>query len=205
MDELEAIRAYQSGQADAFALLFELHAANVYRTSYLITRDVGRAEDVAQETFLILAQRLPGLTPGPLRSWLGRVAANLSLNERRRAWDHPLEGLPPHSRATLEARDALAGADTVVEQADERRRLRDAVATLAPRQRAMVVLRYYGDFSLDEIAMALGCRSGTVRATLHQALKRLRTLAGHAGTTAAQHERTGMTMAVDQGDHDHAT
>ena len=157
MDELEAIKAYQSGRADAFAVLFEIHAAHVYRTSYLITRDVGRAEDVAQETFLILAQRLPGLTPGPLRSWLGRVAANLSLNERRRAWDLPLEGLPPHSRATLEARDALAGADTVVEQADERRRLRDAVATLAPRQRAMVVLRYYGDCSLDEIATALGC------------------------------------------------
>jgi hypothetical protein len=119
MDELEAIRAYQSGRADAFAVLFELHAAHVYRTSYLITWDVGRAEDVAQETFLILAQRLPGLSPGPLRSWLGRVAANLSLNERRRAWDLPLEGLPPHSRATLEARDALAGADTVVEQVEE--------------------------------------------------------------------------------------
>ena len=47
MDELEAIRAYQSGRADAFAVLFELHAAHVYRTSYLITRDVGRAEDHA--------------------------------------------------------------------------------------------------------------------------------------------------------------
>ena len=68
MDELQAIRAYQSGRADAFAVLFELHAAHVYRTSYLITRDVGHAEDVAQETFLILAQRLPGLTTGSLRS-----------------------------------------------------------------------------------------------------------------------------------------
>jgi Transcriptional regulator PadR-like family len=48
MDELEAIKAYQSGRADAFAVLFELHAAHVYRTSYLITRDVGRAEDIAR-------------------------------------------------------------------------------------------------------------------------------------------------------------
>jgi Sigma-70, region 4 len=76
-------------------------------------------------------------------------------------------------------------------------------------------LRYYGDCSLDEIATALGCRSGTVRATLHQALKRLRALAGHAGVTAAQRERpgrkpllppsAGMTRVVDQGDDDHAT
>ncbi len=184
MDEAEAIQAYQQGDSAAFAVLFELHAAHVYRTSHLITRDAGRAEDVAQETFLILAQRLPALTPGPLRSWLGRVAANLSLNERRRAWDLPLDALPPRQRELLEARDPVAGPELALEQADERARLRAAVRALAPRQRAMVVLRYYGDCSLDEIATALGGRPSTVRATLHQALKRLR----HAGAGARAYE-----------------
>ncbi len=174
MDETEAIRAYQQGDSAAFAVLFELHAAHVYRTSHLITRDAGRAEDVAQETFLILAQRLPALAPGSLRSWLGRVAANLSLNERRRAWDLPLDALPPRQREILDARDSVAGPERALEQADEKARLRAAVGALAPRQRAMVVLRYYGDCSLDEIATTLGCRPGTVRATLHQALERLR-------------------------------
>ncbi len=74
MDEAAVILAYQRGDAHAFDILFELHAAHVYRTSYLIVRDTARAEDVAQETFLILAQRLPGLAPAPLRSWLGRGA-----------------------------------------------------------------------------------------------------------------------------------
>ncbi len=125
MDELSAIAAYQRGDADAFAVLFELHAAHVYRTAYLITRDARWAEDVAQETFMILAQRLPGLAPGPLRSWLGRVAANLSLNSRRRAWELPLESLPAGQRAFLDARDAAPGPESGVAAAEERARVSD--------------------------------------------------------------------------------
>jgi len=174
VDEVAAILAYQQGDAHAFDVLFELHAAHVYRTSYLIVRDVARAEDVAQETFLILAQRLPALAPAPLRSWLGRVAANLSLNDRRRAQAIPLDTAPPSQRAALESRTAIAGPEAAAEAAEERARLRAAVTALAPRQRAMVVLRYYAECSAEEIGAALGCRPGTVRATLHQALRRLR-------------------------------
>jgi len=191
MDELSAIAAYQRGDADAFAVLFELHAAHVYRTAYLITRDAGWAEDVAQETFMILAQRLPGLAPGPLRSWLGRVAANLSLNSRRRAWELPLESLPAGQRAFLDARDAAPGPESGVAAAEERARVRAAVAALAPRQRAMVVLRYYGDCSSEDIAAALGCKAGTVRATLHQALARLREADVGAARGARVERRAG--------------
>ncbi len=176
MDEVAAIEAYQRGDSQAFGVLFELHAAYVYRMSYLITRDAARAEDVAQDTFLILAQRLPSLTPGPLRSWLGRVAANLSLNERRRAWEVSWDRVSPTERGGLEVRAATPGPEAALEGDEMRAALRAAVAALAPRQRAMVVLRYYAACSLDEIAAAMGCRPGTVRATLHQALGRLRTL-----------------------------
>ncbi len=63
----------------------------------------------------------------------------------------------------------------------------------------MVVLRYYGDCSLEEIATALGCRPGTVRATLHQALRRLRERGGWRGEAD---EGTNM-LAYDGGlDHD---
>lgn len=172
MDEMAAVCAYQQGDSSAFAVLFELHAAYVYRTSYLITRDAARAEDVTQDTFLILAQRLPSLAPGPLRSWLGRVAANLSLNERRRAWEAPLDAVPPAERERLEARTATAGADATLETSEAGAELRAAIAALAPRQRAMVVLRYYGDCSPDEIAAAMGCRPGTVRVPLHFAALR---------------------------------
>jgi len=176
VDEVTAIEAYQRGDSHAFGVLFELHAAYVYRTSYLITRNAARAEDVAQDTFLILAQRLPSLSPGPLRSWLGRVAANLSLNERRRAWEVSWDTILPAERDRLEAHASTPSPEATVEGNEMRAGVRAAVAALAPRQRAIVVLRYYAACSLDEIAAAMGCRPGTVRATLYQALGRLRTL-----------------------------
>jgi len=205
MDEAQAIRAYQRGDAAAFSVLFELHAVHVYRTAYLITHDPGRAEDVAQETFLILAQRLPGLEVGPLRSWLGRVAANLSLNETRRAWELPLETLPPDRRDALEEHYALPGPDLQVAAQEEHRRLRDAVAALAPRQRAMIVLRYYGDCSTKEIGVALGCQAGTVRATLHQALGRLRAagVAERDGGDVVHSRRVLGDAVADPGEDQH--
>ena len=202
MDEAAAILAYQHGDAEAFRALFDLHGAHVYRTAYLILRDRERAEDVAQETFLILSQRLPGLIPGPLRSWLGRVAANLSLNDRRRAWELPLELLPPASRERLDLRDAVAAADVLLEAAELRAQLLAAVAALAPRQRAIVVLRFYGDCSHAEIGRALGCRTGTVRATVHQAMRRLRAAgAGNmAGNAPRPPDRDGAPLTLERGD-----
>jgi RNA polymerase sigma-70 factor (ECF subfamily) len=174
MDETEAIQACQRGDASAFRALFDLHVGHVYRVAFLIVRDQERAEDIAQQTFLILFQRLASLDAGPLHSWLGRVAANLGLNDRRRAWELPFDSLSAAQRERAEAWGATAATDELLEAAEQRDAIRRAVVTLPPRQRAIVVLRYFGDCSLAEIGEALGCRPGTVRATLHQAIKRLR-------------------------------
>ena len=174
MDEIAAVRAFQGGDMAAFRSLYERHAAHVYRTAYLIVLDRDRAEDIAQETFLALFQQLPRLAPGPLRSWLDRVAANLSLNERRRGRALPFASVPEAMEERLDVGDPALAADLLLEAAEERASLWSVVAALAPRQRAMIVLRYYCDCSLSEIAVTLGCRPGTVRATIHQALGRLR-------------------------------
>ena len=53
--------------------------------------------------------------------------------------------------------------------------VRSAVASLAPRQRAVIVARFFAGLSVDETAEAIGCRPGTVKALTHQAIARLRT------------------------------
>ncbi len=175
MDDGTAIRACQAGAMEAFAVLVGRHTEHVYLTAYRITKDAARAEDVTQETFLLLAQRLPQLLPGPLRGWLTRVATNLALNEVRRKTPVPWEMLPAAEREMQEGR---ALGETLEEQfvaGEEQHSLYAAMTTLTLRQRAMLILAYHGGLSHREIAHVLGCQPGTVSATLHQAIARLRT------------------------------
>ena len=69
--------------------------------------------------------------------------------------------------------DRPSGADEPAEAA-ERLTMAAALAALPARQRAVVVLRYYHDYSVDEVAELLGCSPGTVKSQTHHALRRLR-------------------------------
>jgi RNA polymerase sigma-70 factor, ECF subfamily len=175
VEDAEAVTAFHIGDATAFQLLFDRHATHVYRTAFLIVLNGDRAEDIVQDTFLTLFQRLPRLAPGPVGPWLDRVAVNLSLNERRRTHNVPSRGQEETADAGPEpAVSSWPSTDVLLMAAEERAYIWTTLMTLTPRQRAMVVLRFYGDCSFDEIAGTLGCRAGTVRATIHQALRRLR-------------------------------
>ena len=116
--------------------------------------------------------------------------------------DLPLDLLPPASRERLDARETVAAADVLLEAAELRAQLLAAVAALAPRQRAIVVLRFYGDCSHAEIGRALGCRTGTVRATVHPAMRRLRAAgAGDmAGNAPRLPDRDGAPLTLERGD-----
>jgi RNA polymerase sigma-70 factor (ECF subfamily) len=143
LEDAEAVMAFHAGDGTAFQILFDRHATHVYRTAYFIVLDRERAEDIAQEAFLTLFQRLPRLAPGPLGSWLDRVAVNLSLNERRRTREI-LSGCPA---AALEI-DAVSSpvwpaADVLLEAAEERDAIWATLTTLTRRQRAMVVMRFH--------------------------------------------------------------
>jgi RNA polymerase sigma factor (sigma-70 family) len=133
-------------------------------TLYCGNREVG--EELAQEALVRVWERWPkvGAMDAP-EAWTFRVGMNLanSAFRRRRAERRALT----RTRATTAAasdRD-VAGATAV----------REAVAALAPRQRAVVIARYFLDLSVDETAALLGCAPGTVKATTSQALAALRT------------------------------
>ena len=151
---------------ESFERLCRAEYPAVVRTAYLITGDREEASDVAQEALARAYERWGVVSeldrPG---AWLQRVAANLSLSWRR--------------RRRYEARSAVEieeHAEALTEGTDLD--LMDALRFLTPAQRAVVVLRYYADQSVDQVARALQKRPGTVRALTSQGLARLREFLG---------------------------
>jgi len=140
--------------------LYEQEYPRLLRALTAIAGDEGAAEDAVQEAFVrAFKQGLASLDrPG---AWLLVVATRVLFRDRRRrVTDVAVETLPI-------ARDDI---DFAIERAD----LLVALRQLPERQRAVVVARYYYDLSYEEIAKVFAIRSGTVGATLSQALARLR-------------------------------
>jgi len=166
----ELVRRCQAGDREPFRQLVERYGDLVFGTALQMTRDRSLAEDLTQDAFVHAWRGIGGFRLGsPLRPWLLRILHNRIVSHRRRRL---LDLLPLPSAER--ARDHQPGPEAVVEIAEERSRLRVALATLSGDHRRIVVLRYYSELSVPEIAQATGLPDGTVKSKLHRALRRLR-------------------------------
>jgi len=164
-----------------FAELVEASWPGLYRTAYLLLGDHQLAEDLVQtslaKTYAAWAKvREPAAAAGYARVVLANTAASWF---RRRSWRNelPSEELPERATAHAEPSDRPA--------------VMTALATLAPRQRAVVVLRYFDDLSVRDVADALGISEGTVKSQTSAALVNLRRELGDAVVpqeTGARHD-----------------
>jgi RNA polymerase sigma-70 factor (ECF subfamily) len=164
---LQIILRVQSGDREAFAILFEQYKNLVYKTAYLMLGESAEAEDALQDIFLQVYQSLSGFDPGKAKftTWLYRVTINYCLNHRRkkRAFTLALEEISPALKSEF------PGARLAEEEL-----LQQAIGTLTDRQRAVVILRYFWDLPYAEIAQILNLPLGTVKSRLDLALKTLR-------------------------------
>lgn len=138
------------------------------RTAYLLTSDIHAAEDLVQialaKTYLHWGRLRDR---GALEGYVRRIMINEHTSWWRRAWrrnEHSTDTLPEHRQPASDDVTAFA-------QRDEMWAL---VQTLPPRQRAVVVLRYYEDMSEAETAQVLGCSVGTVKSQASRAIATLR-------------------------------
>jgi RNA polymerase sigma-70 factor (sigma-E family) len=143
-------------------------AESLLRTAHLITWDAGEAEDLVQECLLKLARRWARVRrmDQPL-AYARRVLINLAVDGGEKRSRRRSELDVDQSVLERPAHDALAGLDT-------REELLDALAALTPRQRAVLVLRYFNDLTETEAAAVLGCSPGTVKSNASRGLARLR-------------------------------
>ena len=148
----------------------------LHRTAYLLCADAFQADDIVQATLTALYvgwKRAAGADN--LDGYVHRIMVRRYLDERRRGWSRVLLGdrVPDLAAATqhgVEERDALV----------------TALRSLPKGQRAVVVLRYFGDLSVEATAEALGCSVGNVKSQCSRGLSALRSAldAGHPVTTA---------------------
>ena len=165
MDRMLVERA-QHGDRLAFAQLAAASSDRLFAIALRIVRDFDLASDVLQMALLQIWRDLRSLRdPDRFEAWSYRVIVHVCQAELRR------------HRRRREASDLLAS-EAVVPDASISIAARDeldrAFARLTVHQRAILVLRYYGDQSIPEIAATLGVRPGTVKSRLHYAREAMR-------------------------------
>ncbi len=149
---------------EEFAWFFREEFAAVVRTVFLVVRDRGRAEDVAQEAFVQLLRHWKKVSRYEMPdAWVRRVAIRLAVRNARREWRRRDLEAGAREPATAPGRDLDA--------------LR-AVSRLPAKQRAAVVLFYFEDRPVVEVADLLDCSVNTAKVHLHRARARLKELLG---------------------------
>jgi RNA polymerase sigma-70 factor (ECF subfamily) len=174
-----AARALAGSESD-FIRLLERYRPLLWRVAWRLTLDADDAWDIVQETAIRFWRALPRHEPGrPFAPWLRVIAVREGLRWLRRHRTGPrivsLEALGD----VLPAAPGLFGhAPDRLAAEDERRRIERALAGLSPHQRTAIMLRFYEEMSLAEIAEAMECSEGSVKQHLFRAMARLRETLG---------------------------
>lgn len=165
--ERELVVRAQGGDADAFSTLARRAVDRLYAVAFRILRDPDRADDATQQALISAWDHIGALRdPDCFEAWTYRMVVRAALKEARREWR---QHRPAHS-AELRIDDN----GDVLEAVVERDELDHAFRTLSPEHRAVVVLHYYADLPLAQIAEIVGIPVGTVGSRLFNGVRRLR-------------------------------
>jgi RNA polymerase sigma-70 factor (ECF subfamily) len=163
----DLVERAQAGDREAFAHLVKASAPRLKGVAYMILRDEHRAEDALQDAFLLAWRDLRALRdPDAWDAWLRRLTVNacykVAGRDRRRS---VIESqVAPGAVPTPDAASRVADREWVMSELDR----------LDVDRRTVLVLHYYLDLSLPEVAEVLGIPYGTVTSRLHRGLEAMR-------------------------------
>ncbi len=160
----ELVRKFQAGDSEAFSTFVLKHQDQIYRMAWLWLYSTQDADDVLQE---VLLRSYTGLSRFRFRAspltWILRITRNVCHEYNRRSRRVPLETTEP----------LAPGAEELCSLEEARMLARERVQALPRRQREVVSLRIFAELSVRDTAAVMGCRPGTVKALLNQAMTRL--------------------------------
>jgi RNA polymerase sigma-70 factor (ECF subfamily) len=159
----EIIERARGGDADAFTSAVATSVDQLYAAAFLVLRDRHAAEDAVQDGLLRAWRKIPSLRdPDRFDAWLRRIVVRAAIDASRRR--------RPTVEQVFEPAEPFAAGDAVV----IRDLLDRAFARLGPIHQAILVLRYYMDLSVPEIARTLDVPEGTAKSRLHHATNAMR-------------------------------
>lgn len=156
---------------DDFVQFVRARQGPLLRAARLYCGDSHLAEDLLQDAFVKLASRWESVRDGSPDAYVRRILYRDNVS-RWRKWGKEFAYAPREGERDLMDRAVSSGVDEWVDTAH----VRAALAKLPPRQRAVIVLRYFEDLSEVQIAEVLGITSGTVKSQASKALAALRDL-----------------------------
>ncbi len=173
--ESEAARL-RSGDVEAIAQLVERYQHRLYRYLLRLVSQPSAAEDLFQQTWLRVMERIKFYDPKrSFEGWLFAVAHNLAIDFLRRKKPESLdEPLPSGETQSDLTRSESPGALEQFLSREKAECVSEAVSELPPAFREVITLRFEEEMKLEEIATVLDLPMGTVKTRLHRALKALR-------------------------------
>jgi RNA polymerase sigma factor (sigma-70 family) len=172
LEDRLAVRA-RRGDIGAYEELVRLHQGLAQRVAYVVVGTDAEAQDAVQEAFVKAYFALGSFRPGAsFRAWLLAIVHNEAANRARSAARR--NRLAMRAAEDRPFGDAAPSPEESVLAAERAQALAAALASLGPRDRAVIALRYFEDLSEKEMATVLACRPGTVKSRLSRALSRLR-------------------------------
>jgi RNA polymerase sigma-70 factor, ECF subfamily len=169
--QVEWLQQALDGDETAYANIVETYQRPVFNLCYRMLGDPIDAEDAAQETFWRAYQALSRYdTRRSFPTWLLSIAAHYCIDQQRK------RRIPILSVDLLpeeDAPDPAPNPEKVVSELEETSQMRQLLSKLGPQDRAAVVLRYWYEFSEEEIARTLSLTVSAVKSRLHRARKEL--------------------------------
>jgi RNA polymerase sigma-70 factor (ECF subfamily) len=168
--DLQWVKRCQSGDVSAFDSLVLRHKDRIYRLVYRMLDGGSEVDDVTQEIFLKAYRKIRGFhCRSSFSTWLTRIAMNHCVNYlrgQRRCRFFPI-GIGDQESSPIKQQ-------VEAECAEKCEKVCQSINSLSPKQRAVIILRYFEDHSCEEMAEILNCSIGTVKSRLFHARKKLK-------------------------------
>ena len=200
MEESEAIRFLKGGDLTGLEELVIRHQVEAVQAAFLVVGDRTMAEDITQSAFLKVAIKIHQFKDGrPFRPWFLRIVTNDAIKAAAKAKRHlSLDSTIDSGASPDWLRDPRPGPEDIAGFAEERRQVWKALEKLAPKDRAVIVSRYYLDMSGPEISQKLSRSIGSVKWSLHAATEHLRSI--FSSEKASERLADGDSSEPDEGE-----